>query len=178
MIFPNHDLEPCKGVTSAIGTLDRWAEGAGVEPVITSGSSWLLVPAPPDLNEPAFSFDSYDSPLYPPEAIAAAILSVPGMQLVRPVQPSWGDWRARWESAGHLIELTINVLDAESEAGKIVAWESSLVNARCHPSDLFAIWNAIRSVCPGVWLDDDDSRLWSPWTFNQLFAADSSSTAR
>jgi hypothetical protein len=52
-----------------------------VGPIIDSVDSWLLVPAPPDLTEPAYSFDSYEIPLYSAEMVATAILTAPGRRL-------------------------------------------------------------------------------------------------
>jgi hypothetical protein len=139
-----------------------------VEPVIDPTDLWLLIPAPPELKEPAYSFESYRIPLYPPEEIAAAILSTPGMRLDGPA-PSWEDWKARWDEAGRYIELRINAMEVEAEGGPVLAWESSPLHVHCRPSEFLAVWEAIHSRCPGVWLDDEDSRLWSPRSFAKRF---------
>jgi hypothetical protein len=139
-----------------------------VESVIDSADSWLLVPAPPELKEPAYSFDSYRVPLYPSEVIAAAILAVPGMRIDRPAG-SWENWMARWQDAGHYIEIGLNAMAAESEDGTILAWESSPIRVHCWPAEFLAVWESIGSRCPGVWLDDEDSRLWSPRSFAERF---------
>jgi hypothetical protein len=39
----------------------------------------LFVPAPFDLDEPAYGFGRHDIPLYPPEEIAGAVLSAEAM---------------------------------------------------------------------------------------------------
>jgi hypothetical protein len=142
----------------------------GVESVIDSADSWLLVPAPPDLEEPAYSFASYEIPLYPPEIVAVAILAAPAMRVDRKAN-SWEDWVARWEEAGRYIEIRINVMEAEPDSGPVLAWESSPIHVHCWPSEFLAVWEAIRSRCPGVWLDDEDSRLWSPRSFAGRFGS-------
>jgi hypothetical protein len=142
-----------------------------MEPILDAPDSWLLVPALAELKEPAYSFELNDLPLYPPEVIADAILSAPGVRLAQPAQPSWKDWKARWEEKGRYIEIAINALEAESENGKILAWESSSIRLHCRPSELLAVWEVIRSKCPGVWLDDEHSRLWSPRSFAERFSA-------
>jgi hypothetical protein len=139
-----------------------------MEPIIDPADSWLLVPAPAELEEPAYSFESYRVPLYPPEEVAAAILSAPGMRIDGPAR-SWEDWKARWEEAGLYIEVGINALEAESDGGTVLAWESSPVRVHCRPSEFLAVWESIRCRCPGVWLDDEDSRLWSPRSFAERF---------
>jgi hypothetical protein len=92
-----------------------------MESIIDPPGGWRFVPAPPDLDEPSYSFESYRIPLYPPEVVADAILPAPGMQVVRPAESSWEDWKARWEDAGRFIELGINALDAESNGASLVA---------------------------------------------------------
>jgi hypothetical protein len=137
-----------------------------MEPIIDPDDMWLLVPAPPELKEPAYSFDSYRIPLYPPDEIAAAILSAPGMRIERPPR-TWEDWKARWEQAGRYIEVEINAMEAESDVGTVLAWESSPIRVRCRPSEFLAVWESIRSRCGGVWLADENDRLWSPRSFGE-----------
>jgi hypothetical protein len=144
------------------------AQGLVVGPIIDSADSWLLVPAPPDLREPIHSFDPYEIPVYSPGTVAAAILSAPGMRIDRPT-PSWEDWRAHWEESGHFIEIGINAMEAVSDHGTVLAWESSPLRVHCGLSEFLAVWEAIRSRCPGVWLDDEVSRLWSPRSFAERF---------
>jgi hypothetical protein len=139
-----------------------------LESVIDPTDLWLLVPAPPELKEPAYSFESYRIPLYPPEEVAVAILSAPGMRIDGPTR-SWEDWKARWEEAGRYIEVGINAMEAEPDGGPVLAWESSPLDVHCRPSEFLAVWEAIRSRCPGVWLDDEDNRLWSPRSFAARF---------
>lgn len=139
-----------------------------MEPIIDPDDLWLLVPAPPELEEPAYSFESYRLPLYTPEEVAAAVLSAPGMWIDRP-SSTWQDWKARWEQAGHYIEVEINAMEAESEVGTVLAWESSPIRVRCRPSEFLAVWASIRSRCRGVWLADEDNRLWSPRSFAERF---------
>ena len=113
---------------------------------------------------------SYRVPLYPPEEVAAAILSAPGMRIDRPA-PTWEDWKARWEQAGRYIEVELNAMEAESDVGAVLAWESSPIRVRCRPSEFLAVWESIRSRCRGVWLADEDNRLWSPPSFAERFGA-------
>jgi hypothetical protein len=141
-----------------------------VNRIIDSSESWLLVPAPAELQEPVYSFEVKNPPIYAPEVIADAILSAPHMRLFRPAQTSWSDWIARWQRENRYIELGINVLEAESENGETLAWESSSVRIHCLSSEFIAVWEGIRSKCPGVWLDDEESRLWSPRSFAERFA--------
>jgi hypothetical protein len=140
----------------------------GVEPVIDSGDSWLLVPATPDLKAPAYSFELYEVPLYPHEAVAAAILGAPGMRIDRPAR-SWEDSKARWEEPGRYIEFGINAMDAESDSGTVLAWECSPIRLHCRPWEFLAVREIICSRCRGVWLDDENGCLWSPPSFAERF---------
>jgi hypothetical protein len=122
---------------------------------------------PRELHEPAYSFETRPVVLHPPEAVAEAILSVSGVRLRHPAQPSWDAWKARWEEGDHSIDIRINALEVEPEecGGLSVAWECSPLRTHCRLADLLRLWESVRSRCPGVWLHDTECRLWSPKSF-------------
>ena len=92
-----------------------------MESIIESADSWFLIPAPPELKEPAYSFDSYEPPLYPPELIAAAISSAPGMQRGR--GRSQGPLAGEGKSLPRPTDLrpyAMSILPRRLGAGKII----------------------------------------------------------
>ena len=127
------------------------------EPIIELSEGTLFVPAPPDMDEPAYGFELQEIPLYAPEVIAEAVLSAEGMKLVQGTSGEWVDWKARWELGERFIEISLNALPAVTAGDDpVLSWESSLVSARCTSSELLSIWTAICSRCPGVWLADPE----------------------
>ena len=110
--------------------------------------------------EPLYSWDVQEIAEYPPETIAAAILSLPGAQLLREAGPLWSEWEAAWEDGDRMILLDdVELLNDEGSFGGM-----SLV-CDCRLGDLLALWAAVRVGRPGVWLYGDDSRLYSPQSF-------------
>ena len=124
-----------------------------------------FVSGPLELTEPAYSFDIIDAVEYPPGDIAIAFLEVPGCRLVHPGEPSWYDWKARWESGGRFIEVDMSLYDVEP-----VMWGGSGINMNCTPVDLLMFWESVRSRCQAVWLCDTECRLYSPERFRELYA--------
>jgi hypothetical protein len=110
---------------------------------------------------------------YPPEVIAAAFLAAPGTRLLHPAEPSWGYWQARWESGGRSIEVDLAACEVDPACfnGRSLLWGGSSFRTHCLLADLLRFWQAVRSRCPGVWLHDTDTLMWSPESFAREVAA-------
>jgi hypothetical protein len=132
-----------------------------------------FVAAPANLPERFSSVALNDSELYPPEVIAEAFLAVPGTGLLHPAEPGWDEWRARWQEGSRYIEVDMMACQVEPElcGGYSLLWGGSGIKMHCLLSDLLAFWQRVRSRCPGVWLHDTETVMWSPETFAQEVAA-------
>lgn len=104
---------------------------------------------------------------YSPDAVAQAFLAVPGARLLHPAQPSWAQWRACWWSGQRTIEIDLAAceVDPQDSGGHPLLWGGSNLRTHCLLPDLLALWVAVRSRCPAVWLHDTETRMWSPESF-------------
>src|SRR5262249_53664382 len=97
---------------------------------------WSLIPGPRRLARPMDSQDMQDVQLYPVVVIADTLLTFPGMRLLTPKEPSWWEWRARWESDHDFIELGMTLFD-----DKVPNWGGSPITADCTPNAIDALWS-------------------------------------
>lgn len=137
-------------------------------------TEFCIVDGPLDLKEPAFSFaENYDE-VYTPEEIARAILAVPGVRLLRPADPGWYDWSARWEEGGRYIvveQILVCPIDPDFRPAVTTAWGGSRLRIHCQLTDLLGFWKQIRLALPRVWLHDPrDCRLYSRESFAQEYS--------
>ena len=69
-------------------------------------SGWYLLPGPlAPTAEPIPTVALHDITVYDYPVAADAILAVPGTRCIRPPEPEWNNWAARWESGGRFIEV-------------------------------------------------------------------------
>jgi hypothetical protein len=134
-------------------------------------SGWGLVPGPVDFDEPSFSYDMQD-PIaeYRASMVAEVALSIPGVERTHVEMPSWWDWRARWTGGGgSYIDLEMTLFDDEVDPPSFGGF---LVDADCTPSQLLALWLALRREFPQVWLHSPACRFYKPGSFRTELAAD------
>ena len=112
---------------------------------------WALIPGPVDQVRPMSSLDIRDLVELPAATVAESFLAFPGMRLVRPAEPDWWAWRARWESAAGFIALHFTLFD---ELGDI--WGGSNIAADCPSSELVSLLYHMNQRHPGIWLHDPD----------------------
>jgi hypothetical protein len=138
-------------------------------------NGWYLFPGPlAPTAEPIHTVGLHGVTEYDYSVVADAILAVPGTRLVRPPEPQWADWVARWESAGRYIEVDM-FPDSEhwfSDAAGRYVWSGGWLRCDCTVGDLAGFLRAVRARCPGVWLCDGGdhterggSRMHTPETF-------------
>ncbi len=116
-----------------------------------SNGDWAFVPGPADQWQPMNSQDVQDIEATSPEAISASFLSYPGMLLLRSAHPTWVEWRARWESGLHFIEIGISLFEDEAKS-----WGGSEICADCPCVEIEALWMHLQSFHRGIWLHDLD----------------------
>lgn len=137
-------------------------------------SGFALVPGPVDIEQPLYSFEVCDDlVLHPPDEVAAALLSIPGMRRSNTAELASGHWVARWADGDRHLDLDFTVM--ESEDGRVV-WGGSNLRGRCTISDLLGCWAALRARFEGVWLHDAKCRLYTPECFAQKQAAEPDAT--
>jgi hypothetical protein len=115
------------------------------------------------------------SELYPPEQVADAILSVPGMRSLEPNEPNWESWLARWEQGLRWMEISLNAL--ENGDTRNLAWESSDFRLHCTLDDFLFVWRTVRLKVRAFWVHDTDTEMWSPDAFEQEARRFQSSTS-
>jgi hypothetical protein len=125
---------------------------------VTSG--WTFIPGPETFREPLYSTSISEIAEYSPDSIASAILSFPDTSLIRRAEPSWWEWRARWQKEARFIEIGFSLFETEP-----AFWGGSELKADCLVSDLLALWLTIRSSHPAVWLHSPDGRVYTPDSF-------------
>jgi hypothetical protein len=121
---------------------------------------YMLAPGPLFFEEPFYSFCVDEIAEYAPESIAAAILSLPGAKELHPPRPSWWEWEAAWEEGDRLIILDDNQLFEDTGF-----WAGVILKCDCRLGDLIALWEAVRTGHPAVWLYGDDCRVYTPESF-------------
>src|SRR5262245_62044131 len=133
-----------------------------------SWSDWGLVPGPVDFDEPAYSTDMQD-PIaeYRASMVAEVALSIKGVKRTHVEVPSWWDWRGRWtSSAGSYIDLMMTLFDDEVDPPSFGGF---LLTADCEPSELLALWLALRREFPQIWLHSPNCRFYKPGSFAAEF---------
>ena len=123
-----------------------------------------IVPGPPQLVEPAVSFETHEILQYPPHRVADAILAAPNTTLKSSNDPTWWDWSAMHHAADGTIKIDFTLFDTEP-----VSWGGSSLVFDCGPQSLLDFWLAIRLACPAAWLHDASCRLYSPESFSELY---------
>jgi hypothetical protein len=125
---------------------------------------WSLIPGPRELAQPVNSQDVQDIELHPAAAIADSFLSFPGMRLVNSPDPSWWQWRARWESGPDFIEVGMTLFDDET-----LSWGGSPISADCTRESIEALWSHMQSRHSGVWLHEPECTVHTHESFGKLW---------
>ncbi len=121
-----------------------------------------LVPGPPDIEQPLYSFQVYDEIVgHAPEEVAAALLAIPGMRRTNTAEPTSWEWKAFWENGDRYLELDFTLMEPDDG----LVWGGSSLQGWCRESDLMNIWSALRKRFDGVWLHDAECRLWTPESY-------------
>jgi hypothetical protein len=123
-------------------------------------SNWALVPGPLDTSKPMSSLDLRNQVEYAPEEIAKTLLEYPGTTLLHGADPTWWDWKARWENDSGIVELTVTLMGRSDKL-----WGGSEIQADCSPQELIAIWRHLSAAYPGVWLHDPDCCMHTEQSF-------------
>ena len=120
---------------------------------------WCLIPGP--LENPPPSSVALDQGVdYPPEVVAETFLAFPGMRLVHDAEPTWWDWKARWQSGGSLIEVDMSLFETDAPT-----WGGSLARGDCELEDFLAFVHHVRQRLPGDWLHNSECEIHSPESF-------------
>lgn len=128
---------------------------------------WSFIPGPKVARAiPALSTDIRDIALYPIAAVAAAFLEIPGFHLLHPAEPTWYDWKSRWERESHQLFLGMSQFE-----DPVRSWGGSEFSALCEVSDVLSIWRTIQKRFPRVWLHNQDCEIHSPESFARLYAS-------
>jgi hypothetical protein len=91
----------------------------------------------------------------------------PGWRLKHSALPSWWDWRARRTGdGGSYIDLAMTLFDDDVDPPSFGGFN---VTADCAPSEMFALWLALRREFAQVWLHSPDCRLHKPGSFSTEF---------
>jgi hypothetical protein len=112
---------------------------------------WSLIPGPMVLPRPTNSQEIQDIQSYSVAAVAESFLSYSGLHLLSPAEPSWWEWRGRWESGRDFIEVGMTLFDETAQS-----WGGSPITADCTADAIEALWSYIQSRHRGVWLHDAD----------------------
>ena len=136
-------------------------------------SEYSLVWGPIELPQPAYSYaDDWDAEIYTPEEIANAILAVPGTSLIHDQTPDWTKWCAEWRNDNHTIRFSILACpfdpDNFQRPGISEYWGGSFMDADCTLVEFLSVWRCIQRACPGVWLHDTDSQMYTPDSFARI----------
>jgi len=125
---------------------------------------WAFIPGPREIPDPpASSVTLQDVATYPPKAIARALLAYPGFGLVHAAEPSWWQWRARWERGRSFLLVGMTLFETDP-----VAWGGSPVSGACEINDLLSLWHALRGQFPAVWLHNNACEVHTPESFAHL----------
>jgi hypothetical protein len=122
-------------------------------------NGWSLIPGPL-LNPPQSSVALDEIVEYSPEAVASTFLSYPGTRLVHAAQPTWWDWKARWESGVSHWEFGMSLFETEPPS-----WGGSLVMGDCELEEFLQFCRHVRGPLPAVWLHNSACEIHSPESF-------------
>jgi hypothetical protein len=112
---------------------------------------WSLIPGPVLLAQPMNSQDLQDIEPYSPADMAASFLSFRETRLLHQATPSWWDWRARWESESHFIEVNMTLFKDEAQS-----WGGLRITADCSNDEIEALWSHLQTRHRGIWLHGPD----------------------
>jgi hypothetical protein len=126
-----------------------------------------FVAGPLELPERFSSVALHSSIYYTCETIEEAFLVAPGARLIHRATPSWEQWLARWESGRRYVEVAMTLCEVAPEGfeGHSLVWGGSFIKMHCLLQDFLGFWEAVRGPCPGVWLHDTETLMWSPDSF-------------
>lgn len=124
---------------------------------------------PIDLPQPYSSIELNKTELYTPDQVAEAILSVDGVVLLHPAEPSWANWLARWEVDGRWIEICIGAFEPDGVIGVVteLLWTDSELKMNCTLDDFLQFCRVIQTKCPAFWLHDTNTDMWTPEAFEK-----------
>jgi hypothetical protein len=126
---------------------------------------FALVPGPPEIDQPLYSFEVEDEIDYhDPNEVATALLAIPGMHRIGSSDPLSGEWAARWRDGDRYLDFDMRWM--EPEDGRRV-WGGSQLEGWATEADLLRIWAALSERFEGVWLHGPDCRLYTPEGFAQ-----------
>jgi len=127
-------------------------------------AGWALIPGPLDTSEPMNSCDLREQVEYAPEEIAKALLIYPGMRLLNDADPTWWDWKARWEGDTGFIGVNVTLMGWNDKL-----WGGSELSVDCSPKELITLWKHLSSAHPGIWLHDPDCEMHTEESFLKIF---------
>src|ERR1700733_10499881 len=122
---------------------------------------WAFIPGPAVAGVvPFLSTEVANIALYPVAAVASAFLQIPGFRLVQPANPTWYDWKSRWDRESHYLLLGMSQFEDDERS-----WGGSGFSAVCEVSDILTILSVIQKQLPQVWLHNDECEIHSAESF-------------
>lgn len=128
---------------------------------------WSIVPGGPAIRPPFESIDLYEATDYELETAAAAILSVPGTQLVHDQNPNWWEWRARWSFDGAVIDVEMTTADGPDG----LIWGGSALSGLAEPVHLGVFYRGVHEVLRCAWLHNSACELHTSESFSAKYGA-------
>jgi hypothetical protein len=128
---------------------------------------WSLIPGPLE-NPPPSSVSLDDFAEYPPQVVAETFIAFPGMRLVHDAEPTWWDWKARWQSGDSFFEIDMSLYETEP-----LSWGGSLVVGHCELDEFLKFRHHVREYLPAVWLHNSACEIHSPESFAVKILAES-----
>lgn len=126
-------------------------------PVVLSG--WAFSPGPEQMDEPTNSQFADEISEHSAKSIAASLLAFPGTELLYPVDPSWYQWKARWQDGDRFIGLDMTLFDDEE------TWGGSEIEADCLAGDIVECWSFLQARHSGIWLHAPDCTMHTQQSF-------------
>jgi hypothetical protein len=120
---------------------------------------WCLIPGPLE-NPPRSSVALNDVAEYPPYVVAEAFLDFPGMRVVHAADPTWWNWRARWQSDHGFFEVDMSLFETEPPS-----WGGSLAVGHCELDEFLEFCQHVRHRLPAVWLHNSACEIHSLESF-------------
>lgn len=127
---------------------------------------WALIPGPLEMEGSRTSVDLQEITEYAPEDIAQTLLRFPGMEIQHPAEPSWWEWKARWQGDGRFIDIDMTLLEGEQEW-----WGGSGLQGNGTIGDVLALWSFLRASHPAIWLHNDYCEMHTPDSFAEEYTA-------
>ena len=126
---------------------------------------WGIVPGPESERPPESSLGQFELTDYPPEAVAAATLAIPGAVLVHGNDPDWWSWRARCPTGQTYVELAMTLLGGSPDD----PWGGFRLSGTGSPADLLAVYTPLHAALPGAWLHNLDCEFHDADSFAEVF---------